>query len=97
LKVNRSELNHGKTGDSLEIAQVQRRDFVAEVQRRRTNQQILKCKLDAHRFLLALYAPCETRDFNRYRMNRDVARQPLDEFQPSLLLRLRFGAIGSMH
>jgi len=50
-------LDDGKTGDSLEIAEVQRRDLVAEMQRCRTNQQILKRELDAYRFLLALDAP----------------------------------------
>jgi len=55
--VNRSELDHGEARNSLEIAEVQRREFVAEMQRCRTNQQILKRKLDAHRFLLAFDAP----------------------------------------
>ena len=95
--VNRSELDHGKTGNSLEIAEVQRRNFVAEMQSRRTNQQILKCKLDAYRFLLALYASCEPRDVNRHRMHWYVARKPLDEFQSTLLLRFGFAAISSMH
>jgi len=63
--VNRSELDHGKTGDSLEIAEVQRRDFVAEMQRCRADQQILERKLDAHRFLLAFDAPGYARARNR--------------------------------
>ena len=56
--VNRSELNHGQTGNSFEVAQVQRRYVVAEMQRCRANQQILKCKLDTHRLLLPFDAPC---------------------------------------
>jgi len=95
--VTHSKLNYGKARNSLEVTEVQRRYFVAEMQRRRTNQQILKCKLDAHRFLLAFYAPCEPRDVNRYRMHRNVARQSLDEFQSPMLLHLGFGAIGSVH
>ncbi len=57
MTVNRSELNHGKTGDSLEIAEVQRRDFVAKMQGRRSIQQILERKLDTNRFLLASDVP----------------------------------------
>ena len=34
--VNRSELDHGQAGDSFEIAGVQRRHFVAKMQRRRS-------------------------------------------------------------
>ena len=94
---NRSELNHGKTRDSLEIAEVQRHDFVAEMQCRRADQQILERKLDTNRFLLAFDAPGQPRDVERHRMYRDVARKPLDELQPSLLLRLGLRAIGSMH
>jgi len=56
FRINRSELDHGQTGDSLEIAEVQRRDFIAEMQRCRADQQILERKLDAHRFLLAFDA-----------------------------------------
>jgi hypothetical protein len=57
FRTYRSELDHGQTGDSLEIAEVQRRDFVAKMQRCRADQQILERKLDAHRFLLAFDAP----------------------------------------
>ena len=57
LGVNRLELDHGKTGNFLEIAEVQRRYLVAEMQRCRADQQILERKLDAHRFLLAFDAP----------------------------------------
>jgi hypothetical protein len=57
LAGNRSELDYGKTWDSLEIAEVQRHNFVVKMQGRRTNQQILKRKLDAHRLLLAFDAP----------------------------------------
>jgi hypothetical protein len=42
----RSELDHGKTGDSLEIAEVKRRHFVAEMQRCRADEQIFERKLD---------------------------------------------------
>jgi hypothetical protein len=42
-------------------------------------------------------APGQPRDVERHRMYRDVARKPLDELQPSLLLRPCFRAIGSMH
>lgn len=55
--VNRSELDHGEAGDSLEIAEIQRRNFVAEMQRCRADQQILERKLDTHRFLLAFDPP----------------------------------------
>ena len=41
LVVNRSELDYGKARDQLEIPEVQRRDFVAEMQRCRADQQIL--------------------------------------------------------
>lgn len=57
LAVGRSELDDGQAGDSLEIAEVQRRHFVAKMQRCRADQQILERKLDAYRFLLALDAP----------------------------------------
>lgn len=60
--VNRSELYHGQAGDSFEIAEVQCRHFVAKMQRCRANQQVLKRKLDAHRFLLALDAPGQPRN-----------------------------------
>jgi hypothetical protein len=46
LAGNCSELDDGKTGDSREIAEVQRRHLAADMQRCRTNQQILKRKLD---------------------------------------------------
>ncbi len=55
--VNRSELDNGKTRDSLEIAEIQRRHFVAKMQRCRADQQIVERKLDANRFLLAFDAP----------------------------------------
>ena len=55
--VNRSELDHGQAGDSFEIAGVQRRHFVAKMQRCRADQLILERKLDAHRFLLAFDSP----------------------------------------
>jgi hypothetical protein len=55
--VNRSELDHGEAGDSLEIVEVQRRNFVAEMQRCRADQQIFERKLDTHRFLLAFDVP----------------------------------------
>ena len=61
--INRSELNHGQTGDSLEIAEVRRRDLVAKMQCRRCNQQILKCKLGSGRFLLAFDVPSQSRGF----------------------------------
>ena len=38
LAANRSGLDHGKAGDFLEIAEVQRREFVAEMQRCRADQ-----------------------------------------------------------
>ncbi len=57
LPINRSELDHGQTGDSLEIPEVQSRDFVAEMQCCRADQQILERKLDPNRFLLAFDAP----------------------------------------
>jgi hypothetical protein len=53
LGSQKSDLDHGKTGNSLEIAEVQRRYFEAEMQRCRADQQILERKLDAHRRLLA--------------------------------------------
>jgi hypothetical protein len=56
LAVNRLELDHGQTGDSLENPEVQRRHFVAEMQRCRADQQVLERKLDAHRFLLTFDA-----------------------------------------
>jgi hypothetical protein len=57
LTVNRSEFDYGETGDSLEIAEVQRRDFVTEMQGCRADQQVLERELDAYRLLLALDAP----------------------------------------
>jgi hypothetical protein len=57
VAVNPSELDHGQAGDSFEIAEVQRRHFVAKMQRCRADQQILERKLDAHRFPLAFDAP----------------------------------------
>jgi hypothetical protein len=97
LVVNRSELDYGKARNSLEIPEVQRRDFVAEMQRCRADQQILERKLDTNRFLLAFDTPDQPRNGECDRVHRYVARYPLDEFQSSLLLHLSFGAIGSMH
>ena len=62
LAANRSGLDHGKAGDFLEIAEVQRREFVAEMQRCRADQQVLERELDAHCFLLALDAPVSRAD-----------------------------------
>ena len=62
MVVNRSALDHGQTGESLEIAKVQRRHFVAEMQRCRADQQVLERELDAHCFLLALDAPVSRAD-----------------------------------
>ena len=64
------ELHDRETGDSLEIAEIQRRDFVAKVQRCRAYQQVLKRKLNPHRFLLAFDAPHQPRDIKRHRMHR---------------------------
>jgi len=66
LTVNRSGLDHREAGNSLEIPEVQRRDFVAEMQGCRANQQVLERKLDAYRFLLALDVPREPRDDRRW-------------------------------
>jgi hypothetical protein len=74
LVVNRSELDYGKARDSLEIAEVQRRDFVAEMQRCRADQQILERKLDTNRFLLAFDTPGQPRNGECDRVHRHVAR-----------------------
>ena len=93
---NFSELDDGKAGDSLEIAKVQRGNFKAKMQRSSTNQQILKRKLNAQRLLLAFDASRQASNIERYRVHRDVTRQPLDEFQPALLLSFSLCPIGSM-
>ena len=74
LVVNRSELDYGKARDSLEIPEVQRRDFVAEMQRRSTDQQILERKLDTNRFLLAFDTPGQPRNGECDRVHRQVHR-----------------------
>ena len=74
LVVKRSELDYGKARDSLEIPEVRRRDFVAEMQRCRADQQILERKLDANRFLLALDTPDQPRNGGCDRVHRRVAR-----------------------
>src|SRR5258708_20144811 len=63
----------------------------------RADQQILERELDVYPFLLPLDAPSQPRDGERHGMHWYVARQAVDELQPSLLLRLCFRAIGSMH
>jgi hypothetical protein len=65
--VDRSELDYGKARDSLEIPEVQRRDFVAEMQRCRADQQILERQLDTNRFLLAFDTPGQPRNGERDR------------------------------
>jgi hypothetical protein len=62
LVVHRLQLDYGKARDSLEIPDVQRRDFVAEMQRCRADQQILERKLDTNRFLLASDTPGQPRN-----------------------------------
>jgi hypothetical protein len=46
LVVNRSQLDHGKTGNQSKMAHVQSCDSIAKMQRRCAYQQILEC--DAH-------------------------------------------------
>jgi hypothetical protein len=41
--------------------------------------------------------PASRANGERHRMHRHIARQSLDELQSSLLLRLDFRAIGTMH
>jgi hypothetical protein len=67
-----------------------------EMQRGSADEQVFEGKLDSFRFLLAFDAPGEPRGFERHRIDRHIARQPLDELQSPLLLLLRFGAIGSV-
>lgn len=63
MTVNRSELDYGQAGNSVEIAEVQRRDLVAEMQGGRADQQVLERELDAYRFLLAFDVPSYSRGF----------------------------------
>jgi hypothetical protein len=53
--------------------------------------------LDALGLLLAFDAPREARDVEGHRMYGHIPAQPLDKLQPPLLLRLRLGAVGSVH
>ena len=97
MVVNRSHLDYGEAGDFLEIAEVQRRNLVTEMQSCRADQQVLERELDTYGLLLTFDAPGQPRDVERHWMHGHVARQPLDELQPSFLLRLGFGAISSVH
>jgi hypothetical protein len=71
---NGSKSDYGKTRDSLKVSKVERRYFVAKMQSRRTNQQILERKLNARRFLLTPDSPGQPRDGERNRMHRHIAR-----------------------
>jgi hypothetical protein len=71
----RSELNHGKTRNQPEVADIQCRDGIAKLQRRGTNQKIFEGNADAERCLLALDLSSELGDFECYGMDRQVTTQ----------------------
>ena len=67
------------------------------MQRRCAYQEVFERKLDAFRFLLAFDASRESCDVKRHRVDRNVARQPLDELKPPFLPGWRLCAIGPVH
>jgi hypothetical protein len=60
-------------------------DGIGQIQRCRTNQQIIKRKLDSLLFLLSFDSAGQSCDFQRHGMYWDVAHKPFDELQTPLL------------
>src|SRR5205814_8386050 len=75
LAVNRSDLNHGKTGNQSEVADVQSCHSIAKMQSRGANQQIFEGYANSAGCLLALYFPSKLSDFECYWMDRQVTAQ----------------------
>jgi len=76
---------------------IQGHDRIAEVQRGRTDDQILESELNALGLLLAFDASHQPRDVEGHRMYGHIPAQPLNELQPAILLRLYFRAVSSVH
>jgi hypothetical protein len=91
--VNRSELDHGKSGNQSKVADIQSCDSIAKMQRRGTNQQIFEGNAYAAGCLLALYFPCELCDFECYWMDSQVTTEFFGKGSSALTVSIALGSV----
>ena len=89
--------NDLEAGDKLEVLHVERGQVEAEMQGRGPDGKVFEGDDYALRRLLAFDAAHHAGDFQRNRMHGNVAAQPVDEGQPSLLDRIVFCPIRAVH
>ena len=68
-------------------------NFVSEAQRRHPACQVLECQRDALRGLLTLTPANALGYFQRYGIDRKVATKFIDKNEPTIAVRVSFGAI----
>ncbi len=96
MVVNRSELDHGKTGNQSKVADVQSCDRIAKMQGCGANQQIFEGNAYAASCLLALYFPSELSDFECYWMDRQVTTQFFGKCSSALTVSIALGSVDAV-
>jgi len=89
-------LDHEKAGDQLKVADVQRCDSIAEMQRRGANQPIFERDAYATGCLLALYPPSELSDFECNWMDRHVTTQLFGKSSSAVTVSIALSSVDAV-
>src|SRR5437773_2257469 len=90
------DLCYRKAGDSLEVANVQCCDSIAEMQRRRANQQVLEGDAYTACRLFSLDASCKLRDLHGHGVHHHVAAEFFGKGSPPLAVRIALGPVDAV-
>ncbi len=93
LTALRSELDHGKTGNQSEVADVQSGYGIAEMQRCGADQKVFEGNAYAVGCLLALYLPSELSDFECDWMDGHVTTQFFGKGSSALTVSITLGSV----